>query len=120
MQGIDMRLLEEKGYARLNVGTPETYVPHAEGNFPTPSGKCELKSSVAENDNFVLPLLRQGSNDFQPGDPVDPLPYYVARNESSEADPERAAKYPLSILSPKNHAYLNSIYGNRPRQRLRR
>src|SRR5215472_4963429 len=30
-------LLKEKGWARLNVGTPDTYAPHVAGNFPTPS-----------------------------------------------------------------------------------
>ncbi|WP_207956075.1 molybdopterin-containing oxidoreductase family protein [Rubrobacter marinus] len=116
MEGIDMETLERQGYARLNVGTPETYAPHAEGNFPTPSGKVELKASMAEGGNFVLPLFRQGSNEFQAGEPIDPLPHYVPRRETAETDPQRAARFPLSILSPKSHAYLNSIYGNRPRQ----
>ena len=47
LQGITMDLLKEKGWARLNVGTPETYAPHANGNFLTPSGKCEFKASMA-------------------------------------------------------------------------
>src|SRR2546425_4044026 len=33
LQGITMDLLKEKGWARLNVGTPDTYAPHAAGNF---------------------------------------------------------------------------------------
>ncbi len=81
-QGITMDLLKEKGSARLNVGTPDTYAPHAAGNFPTPSGKCEFKASMAAGGNFVLPLFRQGSNEFQAGEPVDPLPTYIPPRES--------------------------------------
>src|SRR6202030_698431 len=47
LAGIDMASLRKTGFARLQVGTPENFVPHREGNFPTPSGKCELKSSIA-------------------------------------------------------------------------
>jgi anaerobic selenocysteine-containing dehydrogenase len=117
LQGIDLALLEQKGYARLNVGTPDTFAPHAEGNFPTPSGKCEFVSSLAPNGNFVLPLFRQGSNEFQPGEPVDPLPRYIPPRESSQTNAAQAARYPLNLLSPKSHAFLNSSYGNLPRQR---
>ena len=116
LQGITMDLLKEKGWARLNVGTPDTYAPHANGNFLTPSGKCEFKASMAAGGNFVLPLFRQGSNEFQAGEPVDPLPPYVPPNESPATNARLAAKYPLNIISPKSHAFLNSSYGNLPRQ----
>jgi hypothetical protein len=49
-----MDVLKEKGWARLNVGRPDTYAPHAEGNFLTPSGKCEFKASMAAGGYFVL------------------------------------------------------------------
>jgi anaerobic selenocysteine-containing dehydrogenase len=117
LHGIDLELLEGKGWARLNVGTPDTFAPHAEGNFPTPSGKCEFVASLAPNGNFVLPLFRQGSNEFQPGEPVDPLPTYLPPRESPLTNPARASHYPLNLLSPKSHAFLNSGYGNLPRQR---
>jgi anaerobic selenocysteine-containing dehydrogenase len=116
LRGITMDLLKEKGWARLNVGTPDTYAPHANGNFLTPSGKCEFKASMAAGGNFVLPLFRQGSNEFQAGEPVDPLPTYVPPNESPATNAQLAAKYPLNIISPKSHAFLNSSYGNLPRQ----
>jgi anaerobic selenocysteine-containing dehydrogenase len=116
LQGITMDLLKEKGWARLNVGTPDTYAPHSNGNFLTPSRKCEFKASMAAGGNFVLPLFRQGSNEFQAGEPVDPLPTYVPPNESPATNARLAAKYPLNIISPKSHAFLNSSYGNLPRQ----
>jgi anaerobic selenocysteine-containing dehydrogenase len=114
MQGITMELLKEKGWARLAIGTSETYLPHAEGNFLTPSGKCEFKSSMAEGGNFVLPLFRQGSNEFQAGEAIDPLPTYTPRREA--ASPAEAATYRLNIISPKSHAFINSSYGNLPAQ----
>jgi anaerobic selenocysteine-containing dehydrogenase len=107
LAGITMDQLKQTGFARLKLGTPGTYKPHAEGNFPTPSGKVELKASMAAGGNFVIPVFRQGSNEFQDGSPVDPLPAYVPNGES---------KYPLSVLSPKNHAFLNSGYANIARQ----
>jgi len=116
LEGITMEQLKRDGFARLKVGTPDTYAPHAEGNFPTPSGKVELKASMAEGGNFVLPLFRQGSNEFQDGSPVDPLPNFIPPQESPDTNSTLAAKYPLSILTPKNHAFLNSGYANIARQ----
>jgi anaerobic selenocysteine-containing dehydrogenase len=116
LQGITMDVLKEKGWARLNVGTPDTYAPHAAGNFLTPSGKCEFKASMAAGGNFVLPLFRQGSNEFQAGEPVDPLPTYIPPRESPATNARLAAKYPLNVISPKSHAFLNSCYGNLPAQ----
>lgn len=116
LEGITMEQLKRDGFARLKVGTPDTYAPHAEGNFPTPSGKVELKASMAEGGNFVLPLFRQGSNEFQDGSPVDPLPNFIPPQESTDTNKALAAKYPLNILTPKNHAFLNSGYANIARQ----
>lgn len=118
LDGIDMEYLKAHGYARLKVGAPETFAPHAEGNFPTPSGKCELESSMARDQgNMVLPLFRQGYTGAMPSNPVDPLPSYTPRRESPYTDPELAKNYPLSLLTPKPHAFLNSTYGNLPRHR---
>ncbi len=116
LQGIDMELLQREGYARLKLGTPDTYAPHAEGNFLTPSGKCEFVASMAAGGNFVLPLFRQGSNEFQPGEPIDPVPNYIPPRESPQTNPAKAQYYPLNLLSPKSHAFLNSGYGNLPAQ----
>jgi anaerobic selenocysteine-containing dehydrogenase len=113
LSGITLDLLKEKGWARLNLPDADHYAPHAEGNFPTPSGKVEFRSSIAEQvGNFVLPVFREGSNEFQPGGVVDPLPHYVAPEEDVDGSP-----YPLFLLSPKAHAFLNSQYGNMAYQR---
>lgn len=117
LEGITLETLKETGYARLNVGLPGERAPHAEGNWPTPSGKVEFKASLAEGGNFVVPVWRSMYEDMQPGQPIDALPDYVAPFESPESNPELAAKYPLNIVSPKPHAFLNSQYGNaKPQQ----
>ena len=116
LEGITLDLLKEKGYARLTGPTPDTWAPHAEGNFPTPSGKCEFKSSITGGGNFVVPLFRQGYNGDQDGTPVDALPHYIPPNENPQTTPALAQRYPLSLITPKSHAFLNSNYGNLPAQ----
>jgi len=116
LDGIDLASLRKTGYARLKVGTPDTFVPHREGNFPTPSGKCEFKSSIAAGGNLVLPLFRQGYTAEQSGEALDPLPDYIPPKESPATNPMLAKRYPLNMLSPKSHAFLNSSYGNLPIQ----
>ena len=112
MQGITVDSLREAGWQRLNVPPPDEYAPHVEGNFRTPSGKTEFVAAAAAGGNFVVPLFRQGSNDHQPGQPVDPLPHYIPPRESWQADPELAARFPLNLLTPKSHAYINSSFAN--------
>lgn len=111
-EGIDLAYLRKHGYARLNLGTPDNRAPHKEGNFPTPSGKCELLSATAANGNFVVPAFRQMYEAFQPGEPLDTLPDYVPPRENTATNPELATKYPLNIISPKSHGFLNSCYAN--------
>jgi anaerobic selenocysteine-containing dehydrogenase len=112
MAGISLESLRRTGWARLNLPSADEYAPHAEGNFPTPSGKTEFRSSIAEQaGNFVIPLFRQGSNEFQPGGTIDPLPHYVPPRETADAG------YRLNLISPKSHAYLNSSAGDQPAQR---
>jgi anaerobic selenocysteine-containing dehydrogenase len=111
MAGITLHSLRETGWARLNLPSADEYAPHAAGGFPTPSGKTEFVSSGAAAGNFVIPLFRQGSNDYQPGDPVDPLPHYIAPRETADTG------YRLSLISPKSHAFLNSSAGDMPAQR---
>jgi anaerobic selenocysteine-containing dehydrogenase len=94
MQGIDFDELKARGWVRLNV--PQTFAPFAEGNFPTPSGKCEFYSET---------LARQG---------LDPLPVYIPPRESPQVAPELASRYPLAIISPPAHSFLNSSFANLP------
>jgi anaerobic selenocysteine-containing dehydrogenase len=112
LQGIDLERLKREGWARLNLPDADHYAPHAEGNFATPSGRCEFVSSIAAGGNFVVPVFRECSNEFQPGDPIDPLPAYIPPEEDVDGTP-----YPLHLLSPKSHAFMNTQYGNMGYQR---
>jgi anaerobic selenocysteine-containing dehydrogenase len=109
-EGITLDTLKEKGFARLNVGCKDTRAPHRNGNFPTQSGKCEFLLKDAKN--FVAGPFRQMYEDYQPGQDLPPLPDYVPQLESKDTNPELAKKYPLNIISPKSHAFLNSCYAN--------
>jgi len=119
MKGITLEALKQHGYMRVGIGDKDTRTPHAEGNFPTPSGKCEFKSSAAAHGNFVPPPFRAGYNGFQDGGYIDPLPNYMPLFESAESTPELAKKYPLNIVSPAAHGFLNSQYANEPKQMRR-
>ena len=116
LQGISLEDVKAKGYARLTVPSADDWAPHREGNFPTPTGKCEFKSTITGGGNFVVPLFRQGYNGDQDGTPVDALPHYIPPNENPQTTPALAKRYPLSLITPKSHAFLNSNYGNLPAQ----
>jgi len=108
--GIDLGYLRQHGFARLKVGTPDDRAPHKEGNFPTSTGKCNFL--VEDAKNFVAGPFRQMYESFQPGESLDPLPDYIGPRESHTNDPELAMRYPLNIVSPKSHGFLNSCYAN--------
>jgi anaerobic selenocysteine-containing dehydrogenase len=93
-RGLDWDRLRAEGWQRLNVPTP--FAPFAEGNFPTPSGKCEFYSET---------LAREG---------VDPLPTYIPPRESVGSNPTLARRYPLAMISPPARNALNSSFANLP------
>ena len=62
----------------------------------------------------MAPPFRQMYMAFQDGTKLDPLPGYVPANESPATNPIQAARYPLNIVSPKSHGFLNSQYANEP------
>lgn len=109
-EGIDLAYLKEHGFARLKVGTKDDRCPHKEGNFPTPTGKCHFLVEGAVN--FVAGPFRQMYEGFQPGEPLDSLPDYTPPRESPASNPLLAEKFPLNIVSPKSHGFLNSCYAN--------
>ena len=110
--GITLERLRREGYAHLAIGGADDRAPHREGHFPTPSGKCEFKSSLAAGGNFVAGPFRQMYAEQQGGEPLDALPDYVPCRESATSNPALAARYPLNIVSPKSHGFLNSCYAN--------
>jgi predicted molibdopterin-dependent oxidoreductase YjgC len=48
--GLTWERLLAEGFYRVNL--PEPYLPFAEGNFPTPSGKCEFYSARMAADGY--------------------------------------------------------------------
>ena len=110
--GFDLTHLREHGFARLALGGADERAPHREGAFPTPSGKCEFKSSIAAGGNFVAPPFRQMYEHLQGAEPLDALPDYVPSRESPASNPALARRFPLNIVSPKSHGFLNSCYAN--------
>jgi anaerobic selenocysteine-containing dehydrogenase len=90
--GISLDRLKREGPLRLNV--PTSYTPFAEGNFGTPSGKCEFYSAT---------MAKMG---------LDPLPNYTPPHEDPQTRPDLAARFPLQLLSPPVPAFLNSTFVN--------
>src|SRR5258708_14510913 len=43
---------------------------------------------------------------------VDPLPSYIPPYESEERDAELARRFPLALISPPAHSFLNSTFVN--------
>lgn len=104
LAGLTPERLGADGFARLRLGDPATRQPHADGAFPTPTGKCELASSTAPAGGDILPVYRQGHTEQPTRRPVDPLPRY------RDQDLDTTLAY--TLLSPKSHFFLNSGYAN--------
>ena len=82
LRGVDFDRLEREGSVRLAVGQP--FAPFAEGNFPTPSGRCRLHAG------------------------------YVPPRENASSNPGLARRYPLAFISPPAHHFLNSTFSAQP------
>jgi anaerobic selenocysteine-containing dehydrogenase len=84
--------LKQQGWQRINV--PARYAPFANGNFPTPSGRCEFLSRSAQEAGW------------------DALPTFIAPRESALSDPELAREFPLMLLSPPARHFLNASFSS--------
>ncbi|MCA1814810.1 MAG: molybdopterin oxidoreductase family protein, partial [Acidobacteria bacterium] len=96
MRGVTLEHLRERGWMRLNFA--DDFAPFAEGDFKTPSGKCEFYSER---------LAAQG---------LPAVPEFIPPKESRVSAPRLAEKYPLALVSPAAHAFLNSSFANLPKQ----
>lgn len=95
LRGITRERLYREGWAKLN-SSGDLYQPFPDGHFPTPSGKVEFYSERMAEDGF------------------DPLPAHIPLAESWEGSPELHEKYPISLISPSAHHFLNASFGNVP------
>jgi anaerobic selenocysteine-containing dehydrogenase len=111
VEGIDRRRLEDEGHIQLNLQTGELrssgqsraavptcssefFLPFAQGNFGTASGKAELYSEA---------LKSQG---------LDPVVRFAPPGESRHG--EHAKSFPLELLARKAENFLNSTFSNLP------
>ncbi len=92
--GVELARLREEGWIKVDLGQGET--PHAEGGFGTPDGKLQFRAAWME------------------GAGLDPLPHFDPPAETT--DRELAARFPLALLTPKTHLFLNSTFPNHARQ----
>jgi anaerobic selenocysteine-containing dehydrogenase len=90
LDGITLEGLMETGYARLNV--PKPFAPLADPkNLQTPSGRIDFFSPALEQLGF------SGFPDFVP---------------PAELTQDHESPYPLALLSPPEHQFLNSTFVN--------
>ena len=112
LKGLTRARLEQAGHMRLNFAEQnnasedarelspqsaspgEPFLPFAQGNFRTPSGKALL------------------SNDSLPASGLDPVAEFVPPEESRHTS--RAKRYPLEMLARKADNFLNSTFSNLP------
>jgi anaerobic selenocysteine-containing dehydrogenase len=92
--GVTLDALRERGWVKVDLGQGPT--PHAEGGFGTSDGRLALRADR---------LAKKG---------IDVLPFYDAPAEV--ADAALARRYPLALITPKTHLYLNSTFANQRRQ----
>ncbi len=87
LAGITLERLEREHSVRLNVSPEgEPFLPFANGGFGTASRKCEFR---AETISYEPPV------------------------ESRRGDKRLRRRFPLELISPKNHDSMNSTFGNR-------
>jgi anaerobic selenocysteine-containing dehydrogenase len=94
LEGIDRKRLEAEGHIRLNFHADKTgpFLPFAQGNFETASGKAELYSEA---------LKSQG---------LDPVMQFTPPEESRHS--EQAKTFPLELLARKADNFLNTTFSN--------
>ena len=98
LDGITLEALKARGSIRLNY--PDPFVPFATG-FPSPSGKLE----------FVSERMAQAG--------MDPVAGYTPSYETAQRSSDLAREYPLALVTPADHWFLNSIFANVPLQQQR-
>jgi anaerobic selenocysteine-containing dehydrogenase len=98
LKGLTRERLEKEGHIRLNFEgdgvPPKPFLPYAEGNFQTVSGKAELYNEK---------LKEQG---------LDPVAAFIPPQESRNSPASKA--FPLELLARKADNFLNSTFANVP------
>lgn len=114
--------LRHEGFARLNLPSP--YRIFAEGDFPTPSGKCEFYSARMAADGYdpvpgYTPPMWRGEGRGARGDGGEQSGEVTEMTSSAEASPFASHPSPLVCISPPAHSFLNTTFGVVERLRRR-
>ncbi len=98
LTGITLDRLQREATVPLHFA-PTTEVPFADGRFPTPSGKVELRC--------------EGMRDHG----VDPVPDYEPPAEFAPAfaNSQPSSNSPLVLLTGAAHHFVSSSFGNQPK-----
>jgi anaerobic selenocysteine-containing dehydrogenase len=90
---VTLEELREQSSIRLDIAKP--HLPYRRGTrLSTPSGKIEIDSARAASWG------------------IDRLPIYIPPYESEERNPELVLRFPLTLISPPAHSFLNSSFVN--------
>jgi anaerobic selenocysteine-containing dehydrogenase len=93
--GVELPVLRERGWVKVDLG--QGPAPHRHGGFATADGKLAFRADW---------LADQG---------IDPLPFYDPPAEV--ADEKLARRFPLALVTPKTHLFLNTTFANQARHR---
>ncbi len=115
LAGVTWEKLMQDGYARLNLPSPHRLF--AEGNFPTPSGKCEFYSERMARDGYdPLPTYTPPAwQDEETGRQEDKKTRRQGEKEvlrNGTRNTQHAAPSTLVCISPPAHSFLNSSFAN--------
>jgi len=92
--GVSLATLRERGWQKVELGQGEA--PHAEGGFMTATGRLGLRLDW---------LAEMG---------LDALPFFDPPAEAGDGGD--AERFPLAMVTPKTHLFLNSSFANQKRQ----
>ena len=84
-----------KNSSQMTVRSPDFFLPFADGNFLTASGKAELYSEALEGSGF-------GSRSF------------TSNRRANRGTVQQAKAFPLELLARKADNFLNSSFSNLP------
>ena len=109
-QGITLESLRETGWARLNLPSARTSTPR------TPRATSPRRRARREFRSLARGAAATSSSRCSARAPTTTSPAQPSTRcrTTSRRARRRRAPYPLNLLSPKAHAYINSTYGNQP------
>jgi len=110
-QESDETILRTLIDSRLNLPSPNRLF--AEGNFPTPSGKCEFYSTRMARDGYdPLPTYTPPAWQEERGRQDDKMTRRQDDKGTGKRNTQHATRNTLVCISPPAHSFLNSSFAN--------